>query len=857
MPTRIFDDITTDRPVNVYAGLPVQEVKALNADMSTQYNQSKTAKDALDVMANNLDLRDVDYETKKRVIDETRAKFKDLTERGDYQNAQYLIQGVTKDLATDNQLQGAIQSRQKELSYYKGLKDQLDKGEITQDIYNFAIEKSRAANKLKTEYDPNTLSVKNLFSGQGVTKDLSKEIYDNMNTRIQGWMPESITSIDGQQYKKTINSPTGYFNVTTGKQVTENEVYGALRTELENTGEYRDFLNQEKAIDFHKQFKQSDGTYRDIDKSDIGKLGLSDNKIKTILSGVSQDELDRLSKSKDKKDQETYQKYTELRGSVNPDNLTKEELTKLYNYAYTKNQSDKYVAPATAKADYQLFDDEYLADTFGLENLKHRHRLAEDKAKAELTIKAAPENTSQLQQYRYADILAQQQTLADVAKETQQLQAQYPNATEATKKEIEQRLQVLANKSKILQANNSSFEDDMSKRGYDVNMAYGKYLFQTKDSELRNKLIDSILALPANKINSNLSANLQMIRKGSPNSMGLDELMKELNSNPEVKKIYNNIKNDVNSRLSNLATQVKKPNLGDVETTRHNNKIIELEALQNELNTKKEKFLESEKVKSISTQFISIDESNNNKESDEGKTSNKINREVRDLVQSQVQNPSSEFTTENGTSIYDIASGDVEGYKLKNAKGESAKADLTKTKVNLTSQTIGGKVPVGVTFYDTDGNALFFDDEQKGQATVLAYPKNDDVTVSSLKRIGKNYLEHGATNTDKIKGIQYLGNTEYKTQLDNQIAPEFWTDKPKGYAEDVTLNIKGQPVQLKVIKANTGSGQTEFSIAPIDGSAKAFYNIDGKPISTFKTLEQAATVLFFNENYNEVAPYLK
>lgn len=859
----IFDELTNNKTANLYAGLPVEETKALNASASSQYKETRQNKDALDIMANNLDVEDRNYEIKKRVIEDVKTKFDGLVKQGNYQDAHYLVQGVSKDILMDNELQGAITSRKNERGYYSNLKDQLDKGEINNDIYSYAIEKTKGSNKGKISYDPNTMSVNGMFSGQGVTKDLSKEIYENMDKRIKDWMPESMTNIDGTQYKKTTASPTGYFNMLTGTQVTESEVKNALRTELQNTGEYRDFLTQEKSIDFHKKFKNEDGSYRDVSKDDVIDLGLSDDKIKTLFSGVSQENLDTLAKSTNKKDKELLEKYNKLRESVNPDNLSQAELKKVYDYAYTQRQTDKYVNPATQKADYELFKDNYLADSFGLENLKHRHRLSEDKAKAELTIQAAPENVSQLQQYKLADIGAQTKTLSEIAKEAEQLQAQLPTATEATKKEIVQRLQVLANKSNIIKQNNSSFEDDMSVKGYDTEAPYINFLGDSSKpgrelsnitKEYRNKLIDGLLSLPANKISSSLSANLQMMKKKmekneSPDpSMSMEDIVKEINKLPEAKKVYQGIKSSMIERAAsegNKASIIADKGYAD------------LAYLSEKVNDKKVEFLEKEKTKSISTNFIAIDDDNNNKESDEGKVSNKINREVRDQIKSLVNNPSSEFTTESGISIYDIGANSVDGYKLVNSEGKAAKADLTKSKINISSQSIGGKVPVGVTFYDETGRALYFDDETKGQATILAYPKNNEATTGGLRRIGKNYLEHGETHSDKIKGIQYLGNTEYKTQLDTQIAPDFWTEKPKGYTEDVTLNIKGQPVQLKVIKQNTGNGQTEFSIASINSNKPTtFGNLDGKPITTFKSLDEAATVLYYNNNFAEVAPYL-
>lgn len=856
---RIFDDIVSDKPVNVYAGLPVQETKALNAEMSQQYQSSRGAKDALDVMANNLDVEDRNYEVKKRVIDETKAKFKDLVSRGDYQNAKYLVQGVEKNLMMDNELQGALQSRKKEGAHYQGLKEALDKGDINQDIYNWNVEKTKQANKGKIEYDPNTMTTKNMFSGQSYVKDLSKEIYNAMDARIKDWKEESITDINGQQYKKTMSSPTGYFNMTTGKQVRYDEISDALRTELENTGEYRDFLKQEKVIDYHKQFKNADGSYREITKEDVNNLGLSDDKIKTIISGISPESLGRLAKDKSAKGQELYEEQKALRDAVSTGNLSKENIDKLYNFGYTKLQTEKYISPASAKGSYQTWDDKYLQDVYGLENLQHRHKLAQDKAKAELTISAAPETPSQLQQYKLSDIKEQGRTLAEIGTEISQLQTQLSTATDATKKDIIQRLQVLANKSSIIRKNNTSFEDDMRKKGYNTDKNYASYLNvmpgqDDKAMEYKKQLINNILSLPANKISSSLSAALHMMNEQIKGrsvsvSMSMEEVIDEINKFPDAKKVYDNVKSSMLEDASKQAPLSTFEKMAYVGTS-----VSNLEGLKENVEDSKVKFLEKEKTKAISTNIIAIDEDNNNPKDP---TSNNLNREVRDRVKSLVQDPNAEFTTESGLLLYDIASGQVDGYTLLNSKGEKVPADLGKSKVNITSQSINGKVPVAITLYSATGDALHFDDEQKGQASLLVYPKNDDVTIDGLKRIGQNYLQNGKTNNDKIKGIQYLANAEYKTQLDSQIAPDFWNEKPKGYTEDIVINSNGQAYQLRVIKENSGTGETEFSIAPMNGNALTFSNLNGKPIKTFKSLDEFSTVFYNNQHQSEIASYIK
>lgn len=868
--SRIFDDLSFNTPSNVYAGAPVEEYKALNAEASKQYQTNRTANNVLEQAVNNLDVRDIDYRIKKRVIEDTKAKLKDLHENGDYQNADLLLNNISKNIAMDNELKDALKSREQEKQYYNGLRSALEQGQsktgklssdskepitsskgITRDIYNYALEKSRMSNKQPLKYNPNTMLSENMFRGEDVSPDLSKEIYDNMDKRIKEWQPETPQLINGEQIKKTTNSPTGYFNITTQKEVRPEEVSNALRLELENTGEYRDFLNQEKAIDFHNRFKNNDGTYREVSKTD---LGLSDDKIKTIISGISKDTLDKLSLSKNTEDKQKAEKYSELRNSINLNTLSQKDLSKLYDIVYTENQTSKYINPATSKGSYSLFEDKYLEDRYGVENLRFQHEKALQKAKAEVTVKAAPENVSQLEQYKFGDIVNQQKSLEDVQKEVQQIKTQLPYATESTAKELTQRLQILDNKSKIIQNNNSTFEDDMNNKGYNVDEAYETYIFQATDSEMKDKLFNTLLNLPLPSTTSNIKLinQLQLIKQGKE-TMGRDEFMNLIKSDSRTNQIFKNIKNEINQKIANTDFNDIKVQLGDVETARHNNKIIELQNLQSGIIDRKKEFLDKEQTKSIATSFIPIDENNNN--TDKGTSANNTNIAVRDETQSSLRNGSN-WHTKSGTSLMDIINNSVQGYELVDDKGKDVPADLSQTKATLSSKSIGGEVPVGAMLRASDGSALYF--KSGGQATILVYPENPEVTSEGLSKIGRNYLQHGESNSDRVKGIQYLADAEYKTQLESQITPAYWNNKDKGYEEDVVLNVSGKQVQYKIRKENTGDTPTEVSIVPINSNTpKQMYNLNGKPISTFKSLDELSTVLYYNNNYNEVAPYIK
>lgn len=403
---RIFDDITNDTPQNVYAGKPVAEFKALNADASKQYEEGRQAKDALDVMVNNLDLEDRNSDIKKRVVNETKAKFKELTSKGNYQDAKYVIDSVKKNLLTDNELTAAIGSRAKEKDYYATQKERYDKGEISKQDYLTGLAMTKLGNNQKIEYDPSTMTAKNSFAGKDIVRDQSDDIAKETMETIKDWKESAMPlKVNGDTF--TTSNIGGVEHVfKNGTEVKYNEVANALKQQILNQDKYKDYLNQKNEFDkFNMLTDPTTGTKRNMQRSDLSYL--KDDELKKIVTGFDENDIKKLEASKKPEDIATAKQARKDLDSVNlNDPKTLEAIHDKFN---TDNTLTKMVYPAAEKASFQKLDYKLYNDEAALENLKDKHARAQKKYEYDLKNQGLPPitNTSTVQKYtgtQYAEV---------------------------------------------------------------------------------------------------------------------------------------------------------------------------------------------------------------------------------------------------------------------------------------------------------------------------------------------------------------------------------------------------------------------------------------------------------------------
>ncbi len=389
---RIFNDFSNSQAENVYAGSPVEEVKALNKEQSEQYNKNIENKDSLDLMMNNLDLRDVDYSIKKQAIENAKNQFAELVKNGNYQDGNRVIQKVHNDLLTNNALKDAIDSRAREKTYYSTQKERLDKGEISQEDYNIGLLKTKHDNTKGLEYDPNTMTSKNKFSGQFIHNDMSDEIAKDTMDAIKDWKATGEASFvdnKGTSHHYQVKNIGGVENVyDNGEKVDYDEVANALKSHIESQEKYKDYINQK--LNFRKYVLTTDadtGVKRDINRNDLDFL--SNNEIKKgFLNGISEEQISQLEKSKNIKDNSLAKQLRLKEAQFNINDP--KQLEQVYNKYNKESLLNDMVHGASEKASYTKFTPTLFKDDAALEELKFKHNKALEGYKRILSNQGVP-----------------------------------------------------------------------------------------------------------------------------------------------------------------------------------------------------------------------------------------------------------------------------------------------------------------------------------------------------------------------------------------------------------------------------------------------------------------------------------
>jgi hypothetical protein len=349
---KIFGDLEYATPSHLYAGAPVEEIKALNAQKSKDYTETRGTKDALDVAIGNLDVRDIDYGTKKKYLDDLKGRVQETVDKGDWQNAKYQIADEVKKFSTDSVLKAAQSAKQQKDIYNRTLKDNYDKGDLSEEHMNYASKKSKdEAIGLDSEG-----KITGGFGGRKILNDkkIRADIYKEADDRIKDWKADEILRANGKEYTNAGHGQ--YFVEGSDKTVSAEEVRQALTNEIK--AKHGDFLQQEKEVDFDNL---TNGENRLINFEDFKKLGYTNNTGKPI------DSLSEIAYASNKIDPETIQK---LKQSKDPnlkqegfdlENKVKNTAKQLQdpiiqhralNNLYDNHQINKYTQGATDKASF-------------------------------------------------------------------------------------------------------------------------------------------------------------------------------------------------------------------------------------------------------------------------------------------------------------------------------------------------------------------------------------------------------------------------------------------------------------------------------------------------------------------------
>lgn len=796
------------QPVNTYSGLPVEEVKALNQAQSEQYNTNRAAKDALDVLYNNLDIEDRNYEIKRKAIDGVKTKFKDLVSQGNYQDAKYVISDAVKAFQTDNELQGALKSRQKEKAYYEDLRNRLESGTqsttstestgkdklnkettkrsggINRDIYQYAIAKSKEKNKGQIKYNPETGLTEGGFEGVNVVDDKSGDIYDELYKRTQDWKAETIEA-NGTTYKMDPTKPRGYLNVQTGETVDRDEVQKALVTELSNRGDWKDFLSQEREIDRYKKFGSSQVT-----SDAFNQLGMTEDSLKNHLLGIDDKKLEQLSKSKSAEDKKEWLRIEEEKALMDLNNVDQNQLTSLYDSIQRKQQLHRYTSSAADKAGYTKYKDEFLKDEAYLMALDfgYKKKLKELEHKMDTPMYPASNYSiaKTLDANSFAKVSADHES---TLKQIKDIETKYGPNVNNIPPDVRHKYNDLKADLKIYEQNAARVYDDIDKKGGNVYEKVKEKIFNPSSGDYAATMdfllnTPGLANLPAVQALVNAEhKHVERMSSGSPVFSGLGasrEHAYRMASN--LQKIMDDIK---------IAKYDKDPRiLNAIENYTH--KV----GISNDQNSSVKDIIEKTKAKYFENNEANLYQINTKVLADDDDNPKSpvhvLTSKYADLAKS-----GSDFKTVEDKSIPEL----IEEYNSK-IKEKDKKIELKDVKVNITTQPVLGKYAINVTL-------------PNGKSELL-YPNDQEDYKRNLYMLS-NYLTNSGNPEAVIQGqdiASHINFGDLRNELSNLASKE------KGGVIPIDL-----PIDFNTGKVNTLNGRNQkFTLVVVDK------NSDGTPI---------------------------
>jgi hypothetical protein len=832
----LFDDLSYATPKHLYAGAPVDEIKSLNAQKSKDYQEARGTSDALDIAAKNLNVRDVDYEGKKKYIEGLKQSLADTVDKGDWQNAKYKIGDEVKKFQTDPFLNSAQSAYKAKQQHYQDLKGEYDKGNLSEKAMNYALAKSK--NEGITVNPDGTVSGGYSASKILNDKEIEKQISDEAEKFINDYKADTFI-VNGDQYKKLGNGQ--YFSNLKQKSVGFDEVKAGLVQQIKNR--HQDFLQQEKAIDLHNL---KGGQNRPIELNDFASLGYNPDKLQeNILKshGLSDEDIKKLETidpvkaSIAKNNQETIK--TQL--------SNEEGRNQLFNNLYDDKQLNKYSNPYANKAAYKEEDIKWELDHDRQKNIDFSHAKALADYGQKLKEKDVPPTIfgdAPLEKLTSKHLEGLNETNDEISNNIKQTEANLKNAqTDKQKNELALQLQNLKNqqqtgygaKVEVLKKLNTANPEVLNKY-----ITYGLYNKNNKDGVLNeiinnpdkyNREIGGFARTLLSKIKNNEALASNRFFKGSSldktkeiSDQDIQTLNSLIEKSPNKDILYQKAVNTVDNNNENIR-KYETDYLG--KTAGKTTGLIHGDNIKN--------YLKDVETKTVEKNNIMTDYANKNFAIT--KQLEPENNALKDLVVNGMTT-----LTRNGLNLDQF----LLSKDLKTVDGKPITSlDWENLDVRPQLNWTTGEPSIQVSVK----NAVD-DSSKEGQNNFPTYTFNasdPNVIRTSLKQMGET-LYKSSNSEAKQQGAKILSNVEYGQDV------TVFNPKVGGLKPQTTVYIKGHPVTLrgKLVKSNGAEDVYQLFTVNENGTVSkdpiGLTQSNGKEYTSFKSAEDVADGLFNTYN---------
>lgn len=277
-----FGDFTYPESNRLFVGKPIEDIKAAQTALQTQYEANSDYYDQLDILSKSELVRDDDTDIKKAAIENIRKGIQSTVDMGNFEHASKIVKGLYKDHVTNELLNAAKSEYLKEQAYSAMLDARLSGGVGG---YSSAIStntgKSKSTSKgsgttedatsnLSRSIGTTDLSQEYVQKAKAISKAMSSKLVKNADGTItggfQGFIPnkqyDAVELADelvkGWEYDQTSNTYTTgdpssdillKSGVVTKQTITKDELEKGIKQYLGQHQGYQDWLDSKYVLD--------------------------------------------------------------------------------------------------------------------------------------------------------------------------------------------------------------------------------------------------------------------------------------------------------------------------------------------------------------------------------------------------------------------------------------------------------------------------------------------------------------------------------------------------------------------------------------------------------------------------------
>jgi hypothetical protein len=265
----ILRDLSYARTRSNYVPLDLAGIEGLGAGLQQDYEQNKSKADLLLDQLNQLRVRDVNTPILENTVGKAKAALDQISQQGDYENADLQLKKLAYETANDPLLKGALEDYATYTKYQeelKGLKD------TPEDRKRLATGYSNATNNKMVEYDPVT-GYKNIYSGYtpGKVPDVGKTVGDFISKMKASTEP----IVMGQRKDGTPiymgKANNGYYVVGEREGIGDAEAMDMIKGFVQQQPEIQSYLKENLMFDkFQNKYDPQTGEYKPYGLEDFG-----------------------------------------------------------------------------------------------------------------------------------------------------------------------------------------------------------------------------------------------------------------------------------------------------------------------------------------------------------------------------------------------------------------------------------------------------------------------------------------------------------------------------------------------------------------------------------------------------------